>query len=277
MRTLLLEARSTVGGTAASEPFAGGTVNVCNCDHITFRTTPVMDDLDLGSFGLRYIEMEPAQVAHGVDGWAAVAAVPRRRADARRARRHPPGRGRRVPPLPPRGAAGGRADPRRRHRAADRRRADPRRTCAGGWPGRRRCCDGAGAARRRSCARSSPTMPCSAPAWSAGPMVWGVSPEQPGTGLGALSYAMRHVGGVGRPAGGSGALTEALRAAFAHHGGELRTEQHRRRRAVRRIPDDGRRPAPTAPRSRRRSSSRHATRSARSSAGCATARPARRR
>ena len=47
-----------------------------------------------------------------------------------------------------------------------------------------------------------------------GPMVWGVSPEQPGTGLGALSYAMRHVGGVGRPVGGSGALTEALRAAL---------------------------------------------------------------
>ena len=57
-----------------------------------------------------------------------------------------------------------------------------------------------------------------------GPMVWGVSPEQPGTGLGALSYAMRHVAGVGRPAGGSGALTEALRAAVVHHGGELRTD-----------------------------------------------------
>ena len=76
---------------------------------------------------------------------------------------------------------------------------------------------------RRHARRSSPTTPCSGPASSAGPMVWGVSPEQPGTGLGALSYAMRHVGGVGRPVGGSGALTEALRAAFDHHGGELRT------------------------------------------------------
>ena len=43
----MLEARPIVGGTAASEPFAGATVNICNCDHITFRTTPVMDELDL--------------------------------------------------------------------------------------------------------------------------------------------------------------------------------------------------------------------------------------
>ena len=68
MRTLVLEARSIVGGTAASEQFAGGTVNVCNCDHITFRTTPVIDDLDLASFGLRYIEIEPTQVATAWSG-----------------------------------------------------------------------------------------------------------------------------------------------------------------------------------------------------------------
>ena len=43
-----------------------------------------------------------------------------------------------------------------------------------------------------------------APGMVAGPMVWGISPETPGTGLGALSYAMRHVSTVGRPVGGSG-------------------------------------------------------------------------
>ena len=36
---------------------------------------------------------------------------------------------------------------------------------------------------------------------------------------------------VGRPIGGSGALTEALRAAFEHHGGELRTGSAGRRRS----------------------------------------------
>ena len=45
LRTLLLEARDRVGGTAASESFAGATVNICNCDHITFRTTPVIEEL----------------------------------------------------------------------------------------------------------------------------------------------------------------------------------------------------------------------------------------
>jgi phytoene dehydrogenase-like protein len=63
LRTLLLEARTSVGGVAGSERFAGATVNVCNCDHVTFRTTPIADELDLARFGLRYLEIDPAQVA----------------------------------------------------------------------------------------------------------------------------------------------------------------------------------------------------------------------
>src|SRR3954447_18180798 len=63
LRTLVLEARSIVGGTAASEPFAGARVNICNCDHTTFRTTPVMEDLQLADHGLRYLDMEPAATA----------------------------------------------------------------------------------------------------------------------------------------------------------------------------------------------------------------------
>ena len=42
------------------------------------------------------------------------------------------------------------------------------------------------------------------PALATGPVVWGVSPEAPGTGLGALSLAMRHASRIGRPVGGSG-------------------------------------------------------------------------
>jgi beta-carotene ketolase (CrtO type) len=61
------------------------------------------------------------------------------------------------------------------------------------------------------------------PAMVAGPMVWGVSPELPGTGLGALTYAIRHVGSVGRPIGGSGMVPDTLCKAFIAHGGELRT------------------------------------------------------
>ena len=141
--------------------------------------------------------MEPAQVGDGVVGRPAVAALPRRRPHARRARRaRIPARSTATAATCARRRAGRRADPRRGDRAADRsrgltraRRAPPAgRAC-------RRCCAGAGAA-RPTCMRSffSPRRRCSAPALVAGPMVWGISPEQPGTGLGALSYAMRHVG-----------------------------------------------------------------------------------
>jgi len=62
LSTLLLEARAAVGGTAASEAFAGATVNICNCDHLTFRTTPVIDELGLAEHGLRYLEVDPSQL-----------------------------------------------------------------------------------------------------------------------------------------------------------------------------------------------------------------------
>ena len=63
----------------------------------------------------------------------------------------------------------------------------------------------AGAAPPTCCARSSTSdAHRSDPAAVTGPMVWGISPEMPGSGLGALTHAMRHVGKVGRPVGGSG-------------------------------------------------------------------------
>ena len=51
--------RSSAARRPASRSPAA-TVNICNCDHVTFRTTPVIDDLDLAAFGLRYIDIEPA-------------------------------------------------------------------------------------------------------------------------------------------------------------------------------------------------------------------------
>jgi phytoene dehydrogenase-like protein len=52
------------------------------------------------------------------------------------------------------------------------------------------------------------------PAVSTGPSVWGVPPTTPGTGMAAALYATRHVIRSGRPRGGSGALTESVRASF---------------------------------------------------------------
>lgn len=63
MKVLVIEARSEVGGTAASESFAGVTVNICNCDHLTFRTAGISDDLGLDQHGLRYIDVDPTQLA----------------------------------------------------------------------------------------------------------------------------------------------------------------------------------------------------------------------
>ena len=62
LSTLLVEARDIVGGTAASERLGGSIVNVCNCDHLAFRTTPIAEELDLSSHGLTYINLDPAQV-----------------------------------------------------------------------------------------------------------------------------------------------------------------------------------------------------------------------
>ena len=61
------------------------------------------------------------------------------------------------------------------------------------------------------------------PAVTTGPAVWGLSPFTPHTGLGALTYAMKHVGHTGRPVGGSGAVPASILAAFTEAGGTVRT------------------------------------------------------
>lgn len=59
------------------------------------------------------------------------------------------------------------------------------------------------------------------PALATGPIVWGLSPFFPGTGLGALTFALRHAAGVGRPEGGSGMLAQSLQSYFRSRGGSL--------------------------------------------------------
>jgi beta-carotene ketolase (CrtO type) len=225
MRTLLLEARSAVGGTAASDTFGGATVNICNCDHLTFRTTPVMEELGLAGHGLRYLDVEPAQhntswasIGNGVV-WShhhdldatieSIAAV-----------------------------APGEADGYRRYAAAAMpairmifdAASEPPSVAGLTKIALRRKLSGAATLLRWS-RRSAADVLRSyfehdaivGPAAVTGPMVWGISPEVPGTGLGALTHAMRHVATVGRPIGGSGQVPLALLASFRAAGGELRT------------------------------------------------------
>ena len=38
-------------------------MNICNCDHTTIRTTPLIAELDLAAHGLRYVDMDPSGTA----------------------------------------------------------------------------------------------------------------------------------------------------------------------------------------------------------------------
>ncbi len=221
MRTEVVEARAAVGGTAASEPFGGGIANICNCDHITFRTTPVIEELDLAGHGLRYLDVDPAQTNlawSGGDGWALHHDVERTLESI--AASHP----------------GEVAGYRRYLRAAlpavrlvlDAANEPP---TARGLARRVAHHRGAGAATLLRWSRRSAadvvreffgTDALLGPAMVTGPMVWGVSPETPGTGLGALTYALRHVATLGRPVGGSGRVPETLLAALRAAGGTVR-------------------------------------------------------
>jgi len=58
LSVLLVEARETVGGTAATEEFAGAKVNICNCDHVSFRAMPIAEELGLAAHGLRYLDID---------------------------------------------------------------------------------------------------------------------------------------------------------------------------------------------------------------------------
>ena len=222
LRTLLVEARATVGGTAASEPFAGATVNICNCDHITFRTTPVMEELRLAEHGLRYLDVDPSQTNMAWDGTRAWATHHDVEATLDSIGRAFPSE----------------VDGYRRYLAAampavrmvfDQANDPPSFTGIAKKVLARR---GRGVSTllrwsRRSAAEVMreyfTTDALQGPAMVTGPMVWGLSPELPGTGLGALTYALRHVGTVGRPEGGSGMVPISLERSFRALGGVVRT------------------------------------------------------
>jgi len=222
LSTLLIEARETVGGTASSETFAGARVNICNCDHLAFRTTPIYEELDLATYGLTYIDVEPPQVNmdwssqqpweiwHDVD----------RTLDSL-AHSHPDsveGYKRYVATMVP--------VARLITQAASHR---PTRASLLGSVVRR---GGRGVATMLKISRMSAldvmrqffdNEAVIGPAMVEGPVVWGLSPQTPGTGLGAISFALRHLEKVGRPVGGSGALPDALLKSFLASGGMVRT------------------------------------------------------
>jgi phytoene dehydrogenase-like protein len=219
----VLEARDGVGGCASTvEVLDGARVNICNCDHALIRATGVIEDLALKAYGLRYVDLDPAQLAlpwGGEAPWLLFTEVERTLQSL--ALTHPDqvdGYRRYVEELLPAARlvmemTGGAPTPR-------------------GVVSRLARARGHGLAAllrlsRRSAADVLKDYFTSdallGPVSTTGPAVWGLPPQAPGTGLGALGYALRHLTQVGRPVGGSGALTDALARAVTAHGGTIRT------------------------------------------------------
>ncbi len=260
LRTVLLEARTAVGGCASTESACGVRVNICNCDHITLRTTPVIDELRLADFGVEYLDVEPGQLNvpwSGGPAWTVFRSVETTLEG--------------LSMTYPGDVAGY-----RRYAAAAVPAVELILAAAVAPPsamgllrhvvGRR----GRGAATLLRWSRMSAAGVMReffaadeviAPALATGPAVWGLSPETPGTGLGALTYAIRHVAGVGRPVGGQrgadrrpSGRVRGERRIGAHRGPGGRHPVRRRRRPRRpagrryrdhRTPGDlGLRPAP---------------------------------
>ena len=223
LRVRVLEARSSVGGCAATvDALDGARVNVCNCDHTMILATPIVDELDLGSHGLRYLPVDPIQLATGWEGWTPwfLFQDPKRTLDGlslthpdevERYRRYlevatPAARLiLELASAPPTGRTVIRRILERRGRGLRTLLAWSRRSV--------------GDVVRSFFASDALRTPVVA----TGPAVWGLSPDTPRTGLGALGYAFRHLTGAARPEGGSGALPNALAACIERAGGSVRT------------------------------------------------------
>lgn len=221
LRVLVLEARPTPGGCASTVDAVGARVNVCNCDHLAFRTTPVADELGLDAFGLRYLDVDPAQLSvpwNGTTPWYSFHDIDRTLDSLRRT--HPD-----------------EVDNYARYVSVAKPAAELMLEMATQVPtiphAARRVLDKRGEGVRTLLAWSRRSVgdvlsgffhseALLAPVVVTGPAVWGLSPETPNTGLGAVGYTLKHIGQVGRPEGGSGSLPNALAASIVARGGTIR-------------------------------------------------------
>lgn len=219
--TLVVEARPSVGGCASTVSDLNARFNICNCDHTLVRVMPFIEELDLQSHGLRYLEADPAYVhmdLHGSAPWLFFADT-ERTADS--IARHRPAE----------------AEAYRRYLKDARPVAELLLELSTGEASTPRMLAALFKRRARGSARLLRWSKASAsqvlrsyfddealimPAVATGPTVWGVSPDMAGTGMAGALYALRHLVKTGRPVGGSGALTDALAAAFTAFGGRVR-------------------------------------------------------
>ena len=219
--TLIVEARSSIGGCASTVWDLGARFNICNCDHTLVRAMPFIDELDLEAHGLRYLEADPTFVHLAWDDTPPVLMFHDSERTIDSIARHRPA------------AVEG-----YRRYLADAAPVVELLLAMAATPATtpkflealvRR--GGRGAVRLLQWSRASlldvlanyfDDEAMILPAVATGPSVWGVPPDAPGTGLAATLYALRHHVKAGRPEGGSGALTDAMRRAFECAGGRVR-------------------------------------------------------
>jgi phytoene dehydrogenase-like protein len=216
----IIEARSSLGGNAATETaLDGARFNICNCDHTMIRSTPIAEELSLASFGLKYVDSHLSQVNVHWDGgpaWFLFHDLERTidglkqtyPAEAENYRRYVKA----AMPIV--------------KTVLDVANATPTPGSISTKVAKRPL--GAVNILRWSNKSVGDVMrsffqaeQLRGAAITTGPVVWGLSPEFGGTGLGAMTYALRHAVLSGRPVGGSGALPDALEAAFVAAGGTV--------------------------------------------------------
>ena len=219
--TLLVEARSSVGGCASTVEDLGARFNICNCDHTLIRGMPLIDELDLAGYGLDYLENDVSGVYAFYDDhqpWlffhdleatleSLRAALP---SEVENFRRYVDD----ALPVASLVLEMARTTP---TAGAIARRAMAQRSPSAA----RRLLDWSRLSLNDVLARYFDDWHVTMPLVSVGPTVWGVPPEAPGTGLAALGYASRLLVRTGRPRGGSGALPAAIRRSFEAAGGRV--------------------------------------------------------
>ena len=222
MKTILLEARETVGGCASTVSDLGAKFNICACDHSLIRAMPLLEELDLFENGLDYLEPEATYVNSFHDGqhpWVSFHSTARTLEGL--AKTHPdqvenyknylkdalP-----VAEFAIEIAKSG-ASPRQfLSKALDANISVARRLLS--W---------SRASALDILENYFTDWRLVMPAISTGPTVWGAPPEAPGTGLGAVVYATRHLIASGRPRGGSGSLPNSVLRSFEASNGDVRT------------------------------------------------------
>lgn len=218
---LLLEARSEVGGLASTVSDLGARFNICNCDHNMIRANPLLEELELADFGLTYLEPEPSFVNmlwNDADPWLSFHDIDKTLTALA-------------------GTRPDQIDNYRRYLEVAMPVAELLVEIAAIPPSAsqlvskvmKRRAKGAATLLRWSRSSAIEVMrsfftddTLIMPGIAVGPTVWGAPPNAKGTGLAAAGYAMRHTIHTGRPVGGSGALTDAVRDAFLAAGGTIR-------------------------------------------------------